>query len=346
MKLMRNPDEAACHALLRGGSRSFHAASFLLPPAPRRAATALYAFCREADDAVDQAAGGDLAAVLADLRWRLAAIYRGAPANHAADRAFAAVVAQYRIPSALPESLLQGFAWDAAGRRYTDLADLLAYAVRVAGTVGAMMAMVMGARHPATLARAIELGMAMQLSNIMRDVGEDAAAGRLYLPLAWLDEAGIDAADFLRAPVCSPALRAVLCRLAREAGSLYDRATPGIAHLPAACRPGIHAARLLYRAIGETACGADHDAVRHRAIVPAAQKRALLLHALPASLAPAAACAEPPHQAAAQLLARVLAAEPKPPLPAAAAKPSRLAWTIDLFAALAMRDRAANYSAP
>ena len=97
-----------------------------------------------------------------------------------------------RIPRALPEALLEGFAWDAAGRRYETLDEVEHYAARVAGCVGAMMTLVMGRRDPAILARACDLGVAMQLTNICRDVGEDARAGRLYLPLAWLRDNGID----------------------------------------------------------------------------------------------------------------------------------------------------------
>ncbi len=96
------------------------------------------------------------------------------------------------MPRELPEALLEGFEWDLVGRRYETLEELQAYAARVAGSVGAMMAVLMGARSAAVLARACDLGVAMQLTNIARDVGEDARQGRLYLPLAWLREAGID----------------------------------------------------------------------------------------------------------------------------------------------------------
>ena len=161
-------DLAACRAMLRAGSRSFDAAARLLPRSVRDPAIALYAFCRVADDAIDGDA--DPAAALADLRQRLALAYAGRPHETAADRALAGVVSRFAIPRALPEALLEGFAWDALGRRYDDLPALRAYAVRVAGTVGGMMAHVMGVRDPAHVAAAIDLGVAMQLSNIARDV--------------------------------------------------------------------------------------------------------------------------------------------------------------------------------
>ena len=144
----------------------------------REPACALYAFCRVADDAVDHSADADGRAG----RPARAARTRSTPARRwplAADRAFAEVVARFGIPRALPEALLEGFAWDVERRRYADLAALEAYAARVAGTVGAMMAMLMGVAIAATaLARACDLGVAMQLSNIARDVGEDARPGR------------------------------------------------------------------------------------------------------------------------------------------------------------------------
>ena len=223
-------DLHACRQLLRHGSRTFHAASYLLPRRVREPATALYAFCRLADDAVDHAVG-DAAAngeVLADLDFRLQRAYAGNPLPIPADRAFARVVREHRIPLALPAALLEGFRWDAEGRRYETLEELHAYAARVAGTVGTMMAMLMGVRCRRQLARACDLGVAMQLSNIARDVGEDARARRLYLPLAWLREAGIEPDAWLSDPVHSPALGNVLERLLREADLLYGRAEASI----------------------------------------------------------------------------------------------------------------------
>ena len=107
-------------------------------------------------------------------------------------------------PAALPEALLEGLAWDAEGRSYETLDDLFDYAARVAGTVGVMMTLIMGVRSPEALARACDLGVAMQLTNIARDVGEDARMGRIYLPRQWLREAGVDAEAFLADPQARP----------------------------------------------------------------------------------------------------------------------------------------------
>jgi phytoene synthase len=214
----------------------------------RNPAVALYAFCRLADDAVD--GGGDRARAVADLKDRLDRAYAGRPDPNPADRAFAAVAARFAIPRALPDALIEGFAWDAEGRRYETLDDLIAYAVRVAGTVGAMMAVVMGERGARGVARACDLGVAMQLTNIARDVGEDARLGRIYLPLQDLRRAGIDPDAFLADPEPGPALAGVVARLLAAADELYARSEAGVATLPADCRPAIQAARRLYEGIG------------------------------------------------------------------------------------------------
>jgi phytoene synthase len=276
-------DLAACRALLANGSRTFFAAAHVLPRRVRDPATALYAFCRVADDAVDLA---DDAAALERLRARLDGVYAGRPAAIAADRAFADVVARFAIPRALPEALLEGFEWDRAQRRYESLDELCGYAARVAGAVGAMMALVMARREPAVLARACDLGVAMQLTNIARDVGEDARAGRLYLPMQWLREAGIDPDAWLARPAFSPALGAVVERLLDFADTLYARAAGGIAALPVACRPGMHAARLLYAEIGRAVERQGLDSVARRAVVPGRRKAQLVAAAVFAATAP------------------------------------------------------------
>lgn len=268
----RAADLAACRRLLAEGSKSFFAASLLLPARVRGPATALYAFCRLADDAVDRDGG---TATLARLADRLERAYGGRPLDHPVDRAFADMVACFQLPRALPDALLEGFAWDDAGRRYETLADLEAYAVRVAGSVGAMMAVLMGVRDATALARATDLGIAMQLTNIARDVGEDARAGRLYLPTAWLAEVGLDPDRFLAAPRPSPALSAVVRRLLAAADALYARADDGIAALPRDCRPAIRAARLIYAEIGREVVRAGCDSVSRRAVVSKRRKLAL-----------------------------------------------------------------------
>ncbi len=331
--------------MLRGGSRTFYAASLFLPRAIREPASALYAFCRVADDAVDL--GGGTQDTLAMLRDRLDRAYAGRPLAIAADRALADVVARFAIPRTLPEALLEGFEWDAQGRRYESLADLHDYAARVAGSVGAMMAMLMQVRAPEVVARACELGVAMQLSNIARDVGEDARAGRLYLPQSWLREAGIEPDMWLTRPVFSAALAGVVERLLRCADTLYDTIDPGTARLPLACRPGIHAARLLYADIGHEVARRGHDSVSQRAVVSAGRKAQLLARTL---------VTLPAHQAGNVLAAPTLAAThflvdavtTARPADAPTRKANRsigeqAAWVVDLFERLERRDHAERY---
>jgi 15-cis-phytoene synthase len=277
-------DLAACRLLLRNGSKSFFAASLLLPRHVREPATALYAFCRVADDAVDLT--DDPVSAVAGLNHRLDSIYAGAPADDPVDRALAAVVSGFALPRAHLDALLDGFVWDGEGRRYETISDLRAYAARVAGTVGVMMTLLMGERSAHTLARACDLGVAMQLTNIARDVGEDARNGRLYLPQAWMREAGLDPDDWLRSPQHDDRLAGVVQRLLAEAADLYDRSRQGITLLPADCRPAIHAARLVYSDIGAEVSRNRYDSVNQRAYVTGRRKLRLLAQALLAGTTP------------------------------------------------------------
>ncbi len=259
-----------CREAIRHGSLSFHAASHLLPARVRDPALALYAFCRLADDEVDLKA--DKAGSVLHLRDRLDLVYAGRPRNAAPDRAFAAVVEEFDMPRALPDALLEGLAWDAEGRRYQTLSGVFDYSARVASSVGAMMCVLMGVRDPDALARACDLGVAMQLTNIARDVGEDALEGRLYLPLDWLAEAGIDPDAFLADPKPRKAIRLLTKRLVMEANRLYYRSEAGIPALPLACRPGIWAARLIYAGIGRQLTQMDYDSISARARTSKVQK--------------------------------------------------------------------------
>jgi phytoene synthase len=301
-------DLAACDRLLKAGSKSFYAASLLLPRQTRGPATALYAFCRLADDAIDDGPGD--AATIAALRARIAAAYAGRPQDHAADRAFSATVRRFALPQAVPLALIEGFAWDAQARRYETFDELCDYAARVAGSVGLMMTTVMERRSADVLARAADLGVAMQLTNIARDVGEDARKGRLYLPLAWLREAGLDPDAFLANPVFTPALGGLVARLLAEAERLYARADSGIGHLPPGCRAGIRAARLIYAEIGHEVARAGFDSVSRRAFVSKGRKLALLARALLASPPDASRLGLPPLPANAWLVAAVGTAHP------------------------------------
>lgn len=319
-------DLAHCRRLLAGGSKSFHAASMLLPRRIAAPATALYAFCRVADDEIDLSAGKQEAMVR--LAARLDAAYAGTPQDDPVDRAFAAVVHHFGIPRTLPEALLEGLAWDAVGRRYEDMAELEAYATRVAGTVGAMMTLLMGVRDTDAIARACDLGLGMQLTNIARDVGEDAREGRLFLPLSWLREEGIEPEAFLAAPDFTPATARLVARLLAAAEAHYARAAAGIALLPRDCRAGIGAARVIYAEIGREIERNGLDSVTRRAVVPGWRKAVLLARAAGALVGRKNGAGEPPCEAASYLVDAVACA-PRPVGLIPQGWTNRLIWALE-----------------
>jgi len=340
-------DVAHCRHLLRDGSRTFFAASLILPAGLRAPSAGLYAFCRVADDAIDR--GPDGAAALSRMRARLESVYRGKPDDHAVDRVFADTVDRGAIPLAIPQALLEGFAWDVERRRYETLPELECYAVRVAGTVGLMMALLMGVRDRAILAGACDLGVAMQLTNVARDVGEDARNGRLYLPLDWLREEGIDPDLWLARTEHTPAVARVVERLLSAAEALYAAAEVGIGALPASCRPGMRAARLLYAEIGRELARRGFDSINQRAVVSWARKARILADAMvgraPRPPAPVRA-ARPEAAYLIDCAAECDAVRPAPTLESTRERlrwpriEDRITWLIDLFERLERRERA------
>lgn len=295
-------DLEVCRQLLRHGSKSFAVAARLLPRRLRDPVTAFYAFCRVADDLVDDTS--DPAWAVKVMHHRVRRIYAGDPFEHPVDRAFARVVHRYHIPQAPVMALLEGFAWDANGRRYDTLAELEGYCARVASAVGVVMTYVMGVRDPKVLARACDLGLAMQLTNISRDVGEDLRAGRLYLPATWLREAQLDATELQTQPRHSPALARIVERLLSAADRYYARADIGIAALPRDCRVAIRAARLIYADIGRVIRQRGFDAVTQRAHTGSLRKLWLALRSLGAWLWTPRPNLEPPAPAAGFLVPR------------------------------------------
>jgi phytoene synthase len=336
-------DLAQCTALMRGGSKSFYAASKLLPARVRAPAVALYAFCRLADDAIDE--GEDVPAAMRDLQARLQAIYAGRPSAQEADRALAVVVHRHGVPMCALQALLQGFLWDSQGRRYESLSDVEAYGARVAGTVGAMMALIMGAKSEAAVARACEMGVAMQLTNIARDVGEDARNGRLYLPRAWFREIGMDADAWLAAPVFDARIAGFVQRLLLRADALYRRGEFGLGELPRDCRPAIQAARLIYAEIGRELERQGLNSIDQRAVVSTGRKLSLLARAATvALLAPAQPAVALSPVPAIQFLVDEVCAHSHGWAPPPLAVPQRsvderMEWMVDLFVRLKQRDR-------
>ena len=239
------------------GSKSFAAAARLFPPATRRSVLMLYAWCRHCDDAVDgQELGFAKAPMARDAGAELDRLYDATRRAYAGetmrDPAFAAfqeVALGHGLAPRYAFDHLAGFAMDVAETRYDTIEDTLRYCYHVAGVVGLMMASIMGAHDEATLDRACDLGLAFQLTNIARDIVEDARVGRCYLPAAWLREAGIPQ-DEIALERHRPALARVAARLVDYAEPYYASATDGIPALPLRSAWAIATARNVYRQIG------------------------------------------------------------------------------------------------
>jgi phytoene synthase len=323
----------ACFSIIKQGSKSFHFASLILPRNVRMAATSLYAFCRVSDDLVDDPRATFEA--VQKLRARLDAAYEGKPFDHVADRAFAEVVEAYNIPKSVPLSMIEGFEWDLVDKRYETIGEVIDYSARVAGTVGIMMSLVMGKRSERTLARACDLGVAMQLINISRDVGEDARNGRVYLPDEWLREAGTSREDLLKSPQHSDAVARVVERLLNTADEIYLRALTGLADLPMACRPGIRAAGMVYAGIGTQVRANGYNSIDQRAFTTKAQKLALLVRAL-RNDGPYGSCDESPALTEVSYLVDAAADPDTDPR-------GSMEWLIDLNTKLARRDRGLDH---
>jgi phytoene synthase len=265
-------------AVLAAGSKSFALAGRLLPAVCRQDAAVVYAFCRRADDLVDLAGPGEAAPWVRRLRRELASIYRGEPQGDPVLAAFQEVVQRRRIPRAYPGELIEGFAMDLpAPLVYRSWDELRLYCYRVAGTVGLMMCHVMGVTDDGRLRHAAALGMAMQLTNIARDVAEDWARGRLYLPRPLLGE------DLVPGGPLTPHARAVLSAalpaLLAAARPLYRTGDEGLTALSGRCAVAVRAARLVYSAIGDRIAARGHDVGAPRAIVSRGRKLWLLARA-------------------------------------------------------------------
>lgn len=240
------------------GSKSFAAAARLFPPATRRSVLMLYAWCRHCDDVVDgQELGfGSAAPVAHDARAELDKLYdqtrrayAGEPMLDTAFAAFQEVALGARIAPRYAYDHLAGFAMDVDQARYETIDDTLRYCYHVAGVVGLMMASIMGAQDEETLDRACDLGLAFQLTNIARDIVDDARIGRCYLPAQWLREAGVPQ-DEVAHPRHRAALAHMAARLVEHAEPYYDSAAIGIAALPLRSAWAIATARNVYRQIG------------------------------------------------------------------------------------------------
>jgi phytoene synthase len=217
-----SPDQYCQQKTAASGS-SFYYSLLFLPPEQRRAITALYAFCREVDDIVDEVT--DPAVARAKLLWWHEEVERmiAGTAQHPVGRALAPALKRYALPREALEEILAGMAMDLDYNRYPDFATLEAYCHRVAGVVGQLCARVFGFTQPATLEYARHLGIALQLTNIIRDVGEDARRNRIYLPLDELQRFGLKTDDIVLLKEDERFLALMQFQIAR-AHARYDQA--------------------------------------------------------------------------------------------------------------------------
>ncbi len=261
--------------LTRRHSATFYSATALLPGAARRAIRALYAFCRTTDDLVDIET-----ATLGDVeRWRLEARL---PASRQVDpvlRAWARIREEHGVDVRYQEELIDGVAMDLRQHRYETWADLRRYCYLVASTVGLLSMPIIGLAPGATFAQAssyaITLGIALQLTNILRDVGEDASRGRVYLPLEDLRRFNLTPDDILHG-VHDDRFIALMRFEIERAQTLFEEALPGIALLAPAARPAVGAAALFYRAILERIEASHYQVHTQRAHTTGMQKFVLL----------------------------------------------------------------------
>ncbi len=287
---MRTPADALASATIAHHSKSFALASRLLPPAIRRDAVVLYAWCRYADDAIDEAPSHAYAMdALARLRAELASLYRREPQRDAVLAALQDVLERRQIPQLYPEELLAGMQMDLDGARYADRAALQLYCWRVAGVVGLMMCHVMGVADARALRPAAQLGLAMQLTNICRDVAEDWQRDRLYLPDDVLDGHGLRGLhNHLGQPLpvdAAARLPGAIQTLLAEADGYYLAGRQGLLELPWRCALAIAVAAAVYADIGRALAHQELDPLRGRAHTTSGRKLWLVLCATLGQLA-------------------------------------------------------------
>jgi phytoene synthase len=276
--LQLNEAYRACEAITRKHSRSFFLSTQLLPAEKRRAIRALYAFCRTSDDLVDKP-GQDTMRALAE--WVALVHTRQTPPDNAVLLAWRDTATRYSVPQALVDELLAGVAMDLTVSRYATFDDLWRYCYRVASVVGLISMQIIGGQSGAT-SYAIALGVALQLTNILRDVGEDAARGRIYLPQEDLARFGIHEEELLagcRQPVewrSNTRFRALMSYEIDRAHSLYEAAWPGIAMLNPDGQLAVAAAAEIYRGILARIVANDYDVFARRAHVSLAGKLSML----------------------------------------------------------------------
>lgn len=266
---------ATCVAITKHHSKSFFLSTALLPASKRKAIRALYAFCRVSDDIVDQAAEGSAPHALA--HWVHLVHQRITPRDNPVLIAWNDTVTRYNISQTLVDELLAGIAMDLTVTRYESFDDLWLYCYRVASVVGLISMQIIG-HNPEAVDCAVKLGVALQLTNILRDIGEDAQRGRIYIPQQDLQRFGMSDDDIIQRRV-HPRFKAMIRFQSARAHALYEEAWPGIGMLNADSRLAIAAAATIYRGILDAIHRNGYDVFHGRAHVPLWRKLVLLHHA-------------------------------------------------------------------
>jgi len=262
-----SPDEYCQQKTVQSGS-SFYYSFLFLEPARRRAITALYAFCREVDDTVDDATDGSVARIkLAWWRTEVSKMCGGTP-THPVTQALQPHLATYNLQEQHLQAIVDGMEMDLDQSRYLDYAGLRKYCWHVAGVVGILSASIFGYKNAQTLEYAEKLGLAFQLTNIIRDVGEDARKGRIYLPVNELQQFGVTAADLLNARH-SEKFEALMAFQTERAQKMYDEA---LAALPKddrrAQRPGLMMSAIYRTLLDEIARDKYHVLTQRISLTP------------------------------------------------------------------------------
>ena len=270
---------AYCESVTAQHSRSFHLASSLLPRAKRKAVRALYAFCRVTDDIVDQSSANQSLINQAELleAWRRKTATNTPATDDLVAVAWADARRTYHVPARYGEQLIEGVARDLHQTRYQNFEELAAYSYGVASTVGLMSMHIIGYRGAEAIPYAIKLGVALQITNILRDVAEDWRNGRLYLPAEEMQHFGLSEEDIAAGKVTAQWRHFMRFQIERNR-HLYREAQPGIAMLNPDGRLAIAAAADLYRGILDDIEAHDYDVFSRRAHLTTAQK----LYRLPA----------------------------------------------------------------
>jgi 15-cis-phytoene synthase len=268
-------------SMLARGSKSFALAARVLPPSCRDDVAVLYAYCRRADDLIDDAPAAEQPARIEALSAELASVYAREPQTDPVLAEFQRVVLHYAIPEGYPRALLDGFRSDVGVVRIGTVSELLLYAHRVAGVVGLMSCRLFGVLDARALEHANHLGIAMQLTNVCRDVAEDWGKGRVYLPSELLGSAAGAPLDLQSATRVELALR----RLLELADRYYASGDQGIPALPLRVAIAVRAARLVYAAIGARIAAQGYDVHAGRAVVPGFRKLLLVARAVVTELA-------------------------------------------------------------